>query len=143
LKTLNLTVNLKNNTYEQNYFNSIAEYFDDFYWSNRKKNDKFTPEQRAIIKSKELSLKLDLNESQEAKLLDLLKTTWSNKSHKINHENLSKEERFARRSEHLNSQKEFQKELKKILTKYQFESWLQMPKKQLRKHKIKRNPKKW
>lgn len=108
-----------------------------------KKDQKFTPEQRAIIKSKELALKLDLNESQEAKLLDLLKTTWSNKSHKINHENLSKEERFARRSEHLNSQKEFQKELKKILTEDQFESWLQMSKKQMRKHRMKRFQKKW
>ena len=108
-----------------------------------KKDQKFTPEQRDTIKSKELALKLDLNESQEAKLLDLIKMTWSNKPKKINHENLSRDQRYAKRIEHLNSQKEFQKELKKILTQDQFESWLQMPKKQMQKHKMKRVQKKW
>ncbi len=55
------------------------------------KDQKFTPEQSNTIKSKKLALKLDLNESQEAKLLDLMKTTWSNKPSRINHENLSRD----------------------------------------------------
>ena len=108
-----------------------------------KKDQKFTPEQRAIIKSKELALKLDLNESQETKLLDLMKTSWSSKPKRIKHENLSRDERYVLRIEYLNSQKEFQKELKKILTEDQFESWLQMSKKQMRKYRMKRFQKKW
>jgi hypothetical protein len=108
-----------------------------------KKDQKFTPEQRATIKSKELALKLDLNESQETKLLDLMKTTWSSKPKRIKHENLSQDERYVLRIEYLNSQKEFQKELKKILTEDQFESWLQMSKKQMRKYRMKRFQKKW
>lgn len=95
------------------------------------KKNHFTPEQQAIIKTKKMVLQLDLNKLQESQLLAINEKKAINKqklmeSHRAKRQNdqqLSSDEKFDMRNKMLDSQIEYQAEIKNILDQKQFEEW--------------------
>lgn len=88
---------------------------------------KFSPEQIASIKTKELTLLLDLSENQQNKVEALeLKTALALKALHEQHENEKKgddETRFKNKSEQLDHKIAYKNSLKSILTEAQFQKW--------------------
>lgn len=101
---------------------------------NKHEGPKFTIEQQATIGVKKLTLALDLNDSQQDKMYPLLMKTCSNKqkmmeqkkTNKGKKPKLSSDEIYAKIIDKLDTQIAFQKNVKKILTKDQFERWHKM-----------------
>ncbi len=97
--------------------------------SPRPKMDRpeYTPDQIAEIKTKKMTLMLDLSESQQTKIktleLELAKARKLKISEKKPDEKPSDEERFNKQSEVLDKQIAHKKSMKSILTKEQFEKW--------------------
>ncbi len=89
----------------------------------------FTPEQQAILKTKKMALVLDLNESQQSKILTLNKvwikeTVALKESHKyINREEMSSDQKFELMNKKLDTELKHQAEIKNILNKEQYEIW--------------------
>lgn len=96
-----------------------------------KKRNQFTPEQRAILKTKQMVLQLDLNKLQESQLLALNEKRADNKqklmdSHramKQGDQQLSSDEKFNMKNNMLDAQIKYQTELKNILDDKQFKEW--------------------
>ena len=95
------------------------------------KRNQFTPEQQAILKTKQMVLQLDLNKLQESQLLSLNEKRADNKqklmeSHramKQGDQQLSSDEKFNMKNNMLDAQIKYQTEIKKILDDEQFEDW--------------------
>ena len=95
------------------------------------KENEFTPEQQAIIKTKQMVLQLDLNNFQENQLLALnekraenrQKLMESHRAMKEGEEKLSSDERFNMKNKMLDAQITYQNEIKKVLEVKQFEEW--------------------
>jgi|26BtaG_2_1085354.scaffolds.fasta_scaffold00004_94 Spy/CpxP family protein refolding chaperone len=93
-----------------------------------KKRDKekpeihFTPEQRAELRSKQMTLELDLNDSQQAKVKQLFLEKEKSRS-KISEKRseMTADEAFAFRNERLDRRLEIKRGLKEILTEEQFQ----------------------
>ena len=87
----------------------------------------YSPEQIAELKTKKLTLLLDLSESQQQKIsqleLEAAKSRKSKMDGKERGEKLSDEERFNRHSERLDKQIAHKKSMKSILNKEQYEKW--------------------
>jgi phosphatidate phosphatase PAH1 len=87
----------------------------------------YTPDQIAEIKTKKMTLMLDLNETQQTKImaleLEAAKARELKFSEKKSDEKPSDEERFKMQSERLDRQIAHKKSMKSILTKTQFEKW--------------------
>ncbi|WP_196891847.1 hypothetical protein [Aureivirga marina] len=108
----------------------------------------FTPEQQAIIKTKKMTLALDLNKSQQDKILRInteiakeratMKAQW--KENKAEGKKLTDDEKFNLINAKLDRQIAVQNEMKDILSKEQFEKWRKMSHKyaKARKHKAKK-----
>ena len=96
-----------------------------------KKRNQFTPEQQAIIKTKQMVLQLDLNKMQESQLVTLnekrannrQKLMESHRAMKEGDQQLSTDEKFDMKSKMLDSKIKYQAEMKKILDAKQFEEW--------------------
>ena len=96
-----------------------------------KKRNQFTPEQQAILKTKEMVLQLDLNKFQENQILALnekrsenrQKIMESHRAIKQGDQQLSSDEKFKMKNEMLDAQIKYQSEIKKILEVKQFEEW--------------------
>lgn len=88
-----------------------------------------TPEQRAELHVKKMTLDLDLNKSQQEKLEKLYVSRFQNRpaGRKPSRE-MTSDERFEARSARLDRQIEFRDELKKILTPGQYEKWEELQK---------------
>jgi len=95
------------------------------------KRNQFTPKQHAILNTKKMVLQLNLNKLQENQLLAINEKRANNKqklmeSHRAmrqNDQQLSSDEKFNMKNKMLDSQIEYQAEIKKILDKKQFEEW--------------------
>ena len=88
----------------------------------------FTPEQIATIKVKELTLMLDLNESQQTAVqkLELAAATDRKakmETRKASKEELTDDERYALINERLDKRIEFKNSMRSILNDEQFEKW--------------------
>jgi hypothetical protein len=87
----------------------------------------FTPEQLAELHTKKLTLELDLDEKQQAKVFDLeLKAVKDREAHKTGmgpKEEMTDEEKFEKRSAMLDAQIEYKSTMRSILNKDQFEKW--------------------
>ncbi|KAA3624957.1 MAG: hypothetical protein DWP94_02185 [Flavobacterium sp.] len=83
--------------------------------------------QFAELHTKKLTLELDLDEKQQAKVFDLELNTAKNrealKSVKEPGEEMTDEEKFERQSARLDAQIEYKDAMKSILSKDQFEKW--------------------
>ncbi len=91
----------------------------------------FTPEQMAVIKTKKMALHLDLSQDQQDRLLKV-NQSWAEKraqqreKHKAQMQGENKPDsdaRYAMQVERLDNQMAYQNEVKKILSKEQFELW--------------------
>jgi len=101
----------------------------------------FTVAQRAELRSKNLALKLDLNDKQQKEIQKLLLTRdiekeqlmAQHKADRAAHKKPTADERFAMMSGKLDKEIAMKKELKKILTAEQFTKYEQNRKEQHRK----------
>lgn len=115
---------------------------------NEKRNMKlaanFTPEQQAILKTKEMALHLDLNASQQSQILALnkkwvQKKTATKEAYKdLNKEEISSDQKFEMMNKALDNRLAHQEEIKKILNKEQYETWKESSRKMHQRAKIKR-----
>jgi protein CpxP len=89
------------------------------------KNMDYTPEQTAELRTKKMTLHLELNEQQEKKIYSLMlnKATKRKEKSGSNKEEHKEEVSFEKRKEMLDNRIEEKKELKSILTKEQFDKW--------------------
>jgi hypothetical protein len=87
----------------------------------------YSPEQIAELKTKKLTLMLDLSEAQQKKIsqleLEAAKSRKSMMEGRERGEKPSNEERFNKQSEMLDRQIAHKKSMKSILNKEQFEKW--------------------
>ncbi|WP_046746241.1 hypothetical protein [Kordia zhangzhouensis] len=111
---------------------------------------KLTPEQIATLKTKKLTLALDLSEAQQQRILALTTAEAKQRKAKMEALQVKKEkgekpteaERYQHMNERLDAQIALKKEMKNILSKEQYEKWEKMQmhkkkgkKKMKRKHK--------
>lgn len=90
----------------------------------RKSKTDFNPEQRAELRSKQMTLELDLSESQQAQVKQLfLKSKKNRTSADKKNSPKTSSEKFQAKSERLDNRIAFKKELKNILNDEQFEKW--------------------
>lgn len=104
-----------------------------------------SPEQIAELKSKKLTLALDLNEAQQKDVerisLEQAQQRSEKRQNKETEKNLSEEDRFKARIARLDSKIAHKKQMKSILTPDQYEKWEKMhshKKKGKREHRKKR-----
>lgn len=87
----------------------------------------FTPEQKAELMTKRMTLMLDLTKSQANEIytlaLEKAKKQKALRNNKDENKTLTKEELFSRKSERLDNQIAFKKEMKRILNAEQYEKW--------------------
>lgn len=89
----------------------------------------FTPEQQAVLKTKKMTLHLDLNQNQQNQLLALNEKWAKEKEAKraelksLNKEELTSDQKFNHMNDMLDTQIAHQKEIKKILNEEQYEEW--------------------
>lgn len=106
----------------------------------QKKSD-LTPEQMATIRTKQLTLAIDLSEDQEQKVLALkLKNAENFSKPKGEKSELTDEQRYEMKIKMLDMQIANQREMKKILNDDQYERWRKMKKSHLNKMKNARKP---
>lgn len=93
----------------------------------RQKGNKLSPEQKAELSSKKMTLHLDLNEAQQKKLyaveLEQAKLREARFQNKKNMVELNDEERFKLQTERLDDQIAFRNKMKSILTEKQYGIW--------------------
>ncbi len=109
----------------------------------RQKSNKLSPEQRAELSSKRMTLHLDLNEAQQKKLyaveLEHAKLRNARFQNKKNRVELDDEDRFKLKTERLDDQIANRNKMKSILTEKQYDIWQKSghfrKKERVRKHK--------
>jgi hypothetical protein len=93
--------------------------------------NQFTPEQQAILQTKQMVMNLDLNDSQKDQLLvingkraaDRQEMRTKHWDLRQNGTTLTSDERFNMKNEMLDTQIIYQNKLKKVLSTKQFEQW--------------------
>lgn len=107
----------------------------------KKLHQDFTPEQQAILKTKKMTLELDLNQNQQNQLLVLNKKWAKEKEAKkaefksLNKEEMTSDQRFKHMNDMLDTQIAHQNEMKKLLDDEQYTSWKRSMKRKV--HKLK------
>ena len=98
----------------------------------------WSPEQRAVLATKKMTLALSLSEAQQHKIypihLEVSKERMAMRAQKEKKEELSSDELFERKNAHLEKQIQLKQQFKSILTPEQFEKW------EAAHHKGKRQP---
>lgn len=103
------------------------------------KKSNLSPEQMATLRTKQMTLDLDLNEKQQEQVMivtientkELQKLKWKSKD-------LSEEEKYELKNKMLDKQIAVQKEMKNILNDEQYEKWQKMRKQRSQKMKRKK-----
>jgi Spy/CpxP family protein refolding chaperone len=86
--------------------------------------ENLTPEQRADLLSKKMTLELDLTDAQQKKVKQLFVDFGNNKpANRETRKNMTSEAKYAAKNAQLDRRIKMQRELKKILTPEQFETW--------------------
>lgn len=83
----------------------------------------YTPEQRATIKVKKMTLALDLNSTQQKKLEKLFLENNSKHKNKSDWKNMTSDQKFKTKNESLDQRIETKKQIKEILTAEQYLKW--------------------
>ena len=93
--------------------------------NNEKLNKTFNPEQEAILTTKQLSLRLDLTNMQEKKIINFLKLHLieGEKIRQKRKKGISEDESFNLRVKFLDHQKLLQEKFKLILNENQYKEW--------------------
>ncbi|MBT0607510.1 hypothetical protein [Aequorivita echinoideorum] len=106
--------------------------------AKRAQMEKYTPEQKAELRSKQMALKLDLNEAQQAKVKQILVENSKTKPERSkNWKEMSSEEKFKAKNDMLDRRIALKKKMKEILTEEQFAK-MERDNKQRRNHFKKR-----
>ena len=92
---------------------------------NERSNTMLNPEQEAILQTKQLSLRLDLNKIQEEKIISFLKSHLieGRKIRQKRKKEMSNEESFNLRVQFLDHQKSLQEKFKLLLDSNQYKEW--------------------
>lgn len=94
--------------------------------SQRKElRESFTPEQKAELFSKRITLQLDLSTSQQKQVKQLFLDLSKEKDNHSNRKGMTSEDKFEQRNTQLDRRIAMKRELKQILTPKQFEKWEQ------------------
>lgn len=115
--------------------------------NNQKNGNDFTPEQKATLQAKKMTLNLDLNANQQTAVYNLmLQNNTQNKStketmqqKKQNGVEISSDEKFEMQKKRLDQQISHKAALKNILTKEQYEQWEKQMAQKNRQGKSKNN----
>lgn len=97
--------------------------------ANKKEHSKeakanFTPEQRADLKTKKMTLALDLNASQQQKVKQLILKTENNKPERPeNRKEMTDSQKYEAKSEMLDRRIAMKKDMKQILSEEQMTKW--------------------
>jgi len=111
---------------------------------NMKLDKNFTTEQQAVLKTKEMALHLDLNESQQTQMLSLNKKWIQEKKatkdayKALNKDEISADQKFDMMNKALDKRLAHQAEIKKVLNKEQYETWKESSRKMHHRAKVKR-----
>lgn len=95
--------------------------------------EEFTPEQQAILKTKKMVLDLDLSDSQKSQIMELNKKRTKEAAAKrtelksLNKEEITAMDRFNMMNSALDAKISYQRELKGILNKDQYDRWKNSP----------------
>jgi hypothetical protein len=100
---------------------------DDFQKGSHPKMHHLRPEQMAVLSTKKMTLRLDLNESQQKEInkleLERAKKKKEYYENRKNRKNLTDAERFELKNEMLDAQIAHQTKMKSILTEEQYQKW--------------------
>ncbi len=108
-------------------------------------NQDFTPEQQAILKTKKMTLALDLTKDQQGEILQINKTwiqekTATKAAHKsLNKEEMSSDQKFDLMDQMLDTKLAHQEQIKKILNKDQYKLWKESSRKMHYRSKSNKN----
>jgi len=97
--------------------------------SRKSFTEDFTSEQQAILKTKKMTLELDLNDTQQNQMLELNKEWIADREKNmadrknLNPEEMSSDDRFKMMNSKLDMQLAHQKQIKKVLNSDQYEIW--------------------
>jgi len=124
----------------------IAIFFAQISFAQNTKKDRFTPEQRAEIQVKKLTLVLDLNNAQaeqikELQLKQMKEKKLKKNARKTNNSKLSSDEKYQKIIASLDKRIAIKKRYKEILTPDQYKKWEHLFAKRA-KHKRKAKTKK-
>ena len=95
--------------------------------------EEFTPEQQAILKTKKMVLDLDLSDSQKSQIMELHKKITKQAAAKksefksLNKEDITATDRFNMMNSALDAKISYQKQLKSVLNKDQYDRWKNSP----------------
>jgi len=93
----------------------------------REKMKDFTPEQMADLRTKQLALRLDLNESQQREIktieIERAKKMKAHMANKTEKKELTSDEMYQKRSQMLEDQLAVKNKMKSILTEEQYQKW--------------------
>ncbi len=105
--------------------------------AHKQMKENFTPEQRADLHTKKMTLALNLNEAQQAKVKALFLKEAKNRPERTERkaEIMTAEQKYTRKSEILDRRIAFKKEMATILTPEQMAKWEQHHE-QMRDHKM-------
>ena len=99
--------------------------------NEKQKQDEFTPEQQAVLKTKKMALHLDLSQKQQDELLKVNRS-WAEKraenkekfrSQQENPEKSAPDARYERQLQRIDEQISYQNQVKKILNEEQYAIW--------------------
>jgi hypothetical protein len=108
----------------------------------QQERNEYTPEQRAVLKTKKMALHLDLNEDQQKKLIEVNRK-WGEKRAKEREEFKAQFEgderpdadaRYKQELQMLDNRMAYQKEVEKILSKDQYATWKEHQEKRSKGH---------
>jgi ABC-type phosphate/phosphonate transport system substrate-binding protein len=85
--------------------------------------DNFTPEQKAELKAKKMTLTLDLNDSQQQKVKQVFLDMSKNKPARSNMKDMTDQQKFDAKSAMLDRRIAMKKQMKEILTEQQMIKW--------------------
>ena len=83
----------------------------------------YTPEQRAALKTKKMTLALDLNMAQQKQIEQVFLQSTDIQKNKLDWKNMTSEQKFAAKNEALDRRIETKNQIKEILTPEQYSKW--------------------
>ncbi len=110
--------------------------------TSAQKKANFTAEQKAALKTKQLTLALDLTNSQQDEIYELqvnaIKKHQEKKEGKADRNSLSDTQKYEMRMQHLDEKIAIKQKYKSILNEKQYEKWEKMQMRKAKKRKIRK-----
>jgi len=91
--------------------------------TRKEMKENFTPEQRAELRAKKMTLELNLDDSQQQKVKQLFVEMLKHNPARSNMKEMTDEEKFEAKSARLDRRIAMKKQLKEILSEGQFTKW--------------------